>query len=92
MNMTAQRLRQMRPGDRAIYYRGHLPADIERSAPVPEYQRLLAEVSAVAKDLERQGLLTLSERKAVVEFEAVLRNGERVTHRVPVVEYRAEGR
>jgi hypothetical protein len=92
MNMTVQRLRQMKPGDQAIYYRGNLPADIERSKDVPHYREILEEVSATAKELEKMGLLALSERPAVVEFEAVPRDGKKITHRIPIVEYLAVGR
>ena len=49
MNMTLQCLHQMKPGDRAIYYRGHLAADIERSSDVPHYREILEEISATAK-------------------------------------------
>ena len=92
MNMTCDRLRRLRPGRGLFITAAASLQDIERSAPVPKYQRLLAEVSAVAKDLERQGLLTLSERKAIVECEATLRDGEKVMHRIPIVEYMAVGR
>ena len=91
MNMTVQRLRQMKPGDQAIYYRGNLPADIERSKDVPHYREILEEISATAKELEKMGLLALSERPAVVEFETTLK-GETVQHQIAIVEYLAVAR
>ena len=75
-----------------VWYRGNLPADIERSKDVPHYREILEEVSATAKELEKMGLLALSERPGVVEFEAVPRDGKKITHRIPIVEYLAVGR
>jgi hypothetical protein len=92
MNVTCDRLRGLKPGDVAIYYRGHLRPDIEHSADVPQYREILREIAETARELERQGLVLLSERPAVVEFEATLRNGNKVTHRIPIVEYFAVGR
>jgi hypothetical protein len=92
MNVTCDRLRGLKPGDVAIYYRGHLGPDIEHSAPVPQYREILQEIAATARELERQGLVMLSERTSIVEFEATLRDGRRVTHKIPIVEYVAVGR
>ena len=90
MNMTCDRLRGLRPGHVLIYYRGALEADIQRSHDA--YACLLRKVRETAQDLQRAGRLTLSERKAVVELEVALRNGDKVTHRVPILEYMAVGR
>jgi hypothetical protein len=76
----------------AIYYRGHLGPDIEHSEAVPQYCEILKEIAATERELERQGLVLLSERPAIVEFKATLRNGNKVTHRIPIVEYYAVGR
>jgi hypothetical protein len=92
MNVTCDRLRGLKPGEVAIYYRGHLGPDIEHSAPVPQYREILQAIANTARELERQGLVMLSERQAPVEFEVTLRDGKRVTHRIPITEYVAVGR
>jgi hypothetical protein len=92
MNMTVQRLRQMKPGDQAIYYRGHLQADIKRSRDVPQYREILEEVSATARELEKKGWLTLSERPVKVEVKAAFKNGAVIKRRIPIVEYVAVAR
>jgi prophage regulatory protein len=92
MNMTVDRLRRLKPGDVAIYYRGHLGPDIEHSADVPQYREILKEIADTACTLEQQGLVKLSERSAIIEFEATLRDGRRITHRIPITEYVAVGR
>ena len=92
MNVTCDRLRGLKPGDVAIYYRGHLRPDIEHSADVPQYREILKEIADTACTLEQQGLVKLSERSAIVEFEATLRDGRRITHRIPITEYVAVGR
>jgi hypothetical protein len=92
MNVTRDRLRGLKPGDVAIYYRGHLGPDIKSSAPVPQYCEILQQIAATARTLEQQGLVMLSERPATVQMEATLRDGRRVTYRIQIIEYCAVGR
>jgi hypothetical protein len=92
MNVTCDRLRGLRSGHSLCYYRGRLDEDIGRSAGVLKYRDLLQTVRETAITLEKAGQLVLSTRSAIVEFIAVLPNGDKVAHRIPIVEYLAVGR
>ncbi len=87
MSMTSKRLRNMRPGDRIVYYRGNLALDIERNRNAPRYRKVLEEVRATAQGLEKGGVLILSEQPALVETSVTLKDGETVTYRDKIVEY-----
>jgi hypothetical protein len=88
MPVTVQRLRKLKPGETAIYYCGHLPADIGRNADAPKYQSILKAVVEAAAELERSGQVALCSRPATRTVR-LLRHGKAVTEQVNINEYLA---
>jgi hypothetical protein len=81
-NHTVQRLLALPPGEAFIFYRGDLAADVASSRGVQNYARLLADVDAAARELQRMGRIAISERRIGMN-----KHGQRFT----ITEYPALG-
>jgi hypothetical protein len=82
INDTVQRLLALKPGEAFMYYCGDMAADLANSKGAKAYARMLAEVEACVRGLQRAGRIAISERETTVRSDG---------QRVPVTEYRAIG-
>jgi hypothetical protein len=62
---TIRRLRNIRPGERIVYYRGSI-AD-EDAAATPQHSELLGRIFGVAKQLELKGRVRLAKVKVAAK-------------------------
>ena len=83
--MTLERLRTLKPGEMATYYRGDFADDIRRSPG--SYARILTDVREGAVALEKAGRIILSKRPAYVE----IGKGQETTRKVRINQYLAVG-
>lgn len=58
---TAARLLAIRPGEEMVYYRGNLPADLERAKGY--YREILEEIRSTAEFLDQQGIAQIKRKQ-----------------------------
>lgn len=73
---TIRRLRELGPGERLVYYRGHFTFDLDRSERGSPYRELLVRVRETAIQLFQQGKVLLSEvphrdEKGAIHYEYI---------------------
>jgi hypothetical protein len=62
---TIRRLRELGPGERFVYYRGHFTFDLDRCELRSPYRQLLVSIRETATQLAAQHRIVLSELRSI---------------------------
>lgn len=90
---TIERLRTLRPGEVAVYYKGHLPDDAARGArDAPSYSAVLGLIHSTARDLAAIGRLQLAQRVIERVVKSRDKAGVETERKIELTEYVAIGR